>query len=252
MTSSLTVGLDRVRQALSSRRAVVLPNPAPLTCVVAGTAPNAVNLAKGRPADQAVALWIHHPRTADTVFDALDLGPEPAAVARRLLTEERVTLLAPLREHRPLPDWLEPAAKDGWTLLFGARWTPLLPVLEDHPVLYVSSANRTGHAPAATASAARAMFPDDVPVLDPASLPGTREEPLGIPRAATTTVRLYPDGSIDLHRSGAQDRTYRGGGTYLDHLRTAYRPGGDRTSSAQDGRRTPDPHAARSAPGAER
>lgn len=247
MTSSPNTGLDRVTQALFSRRAVVLPNPAPLTCVVAGTAPHAVNLAKGRPAGQAVALWTHHPRTTDTVFEALDLGPEPAAVARRLLTEERVTLLAPLREHRPLPDWMEPAVKDGWTLLFGARWTPLLPVLEEYPVLYVSSANRTGHAPAATASAARAMFPDDVPVLDPASLPGTAEDPSGAPRAATTTVRLHPDGSIDLHRSGAQDRTYAGGGTYLEHLRTAYGPGGDRTPSAQDSRRTPDQYAPRTA-----
>lgn len=222
MTSSPTIDAGRVRQALSGGRAVVLPNPAPLTYVVAATAPRAVNLAKARPADQAVALWVHHSRTADTVFDALDLGPELAAAARRLLTEERVTLLAPLRAHHPLPDWLEPAAKDGWTLLFGARWTPLLPVVREHPVLYVSSANRTGHPPAATASAARAMFPDDVPVLDPASLPGTEEEPTGTPRAATTTVRLHPDGSLGLHRGGAQDRTYAGAGTYLDHLRTAY------------------------------
>ncbi|MEU1215760.1 hypothetical protein ABZ424_25840 [Streptomyces sp. NPDC005790] len=226
MTSSPTVGADHVRPALSSGRAVVLPNPAPLTYVVAATAPHAVNLAKGRPADQAVALWLHHPRTAGTVIDALALGPDPAAAARRLLTEERVTLLAPLREDHPLPDWMAPAAKDGWTLLFGARWAPLLPVLEDHPVLYVSSANRTGHPPAATASAARAMFPGDVPVLDPASLPGTGEERETAPRAATTTVRLHSDGSVELHRNGAQDRLYPPGG-YVEHLRSTYRLPGD-------------------------
>jgi tRNA A37 threonylcarbamoyladenosine synthetase subunit TsaC/SUA5/YrdC len=241
MTSSPTVDADLVRQALSGRRAVVLPNPAPLTYVVAATAPHAVNLAKGRPADQAVALWVHHSRTADTVFDALDLGPDLATAARRLLTEERVTLLAPLREHHPLPEWLEPAAKDGWTLLFGARWTPLLPVLREHPVLYVSSANRTGHPPAATASAARAMFPDDVPVLDPACLLDADEERTGTPRAATTTVRLHPDGSLDLHRSGAQDRTHPGAGTYLNHLRTAYRLPDGRTRPAEDHRRTASP-----------
>ncbi|MER5553807.1 hypothetical protein ABT001_19410 [Streptomyces sp. NPDC002793] len=236
MTSSPTVGVERVHQSLSHGRAVVLPNPAPLTCVVAATTPHAVNLAKGRPADQAVALWIHHSRTLATVIDALDLGPDLAAAARRLLTEERVTLLAPLREGLPLPDWMGPAAKDGWTLLFGARWAPLLPVLEEHPLLYVSSANRTGHPPAATASDARAMFPDDVPVLDPAELPGAHEEREGTPRAATTTVRLHRDGSVGVHRNGAQDRLYPSGG-YVDHLRTTYQLPGHRAPYADDGHR---------------
>lgn len=214
---------DAVRAALSDGRAAVLPNPAPLTYVVAGTAPHAVNRAKDRPADQPVALWTHHPGTTDLVLGALCLTPEAARTARRLLTDEQVTLLAPLRRDRPPPSWLAPAAHQGWTLLFGARWEPLVPVLDEYPVLYVSSANRTGQPPAPTAARARAMFSDDVPVLDPVALPGTLPDPPGTaPRAATTTVRLHPDGRLELHRSGAQDGRHPGPGSYLHHLSTAH------------------------------
>ncbi|MFE5597488.1 hypothetical protein [Streptomyces sp. NPDC056549] len=52
--------------------------------------------------------------------------------------------------------------KNGWMLLFGARWQPLHPLLDDHPVLYVSSANLTGHPPAADTGTALAMFPPTV------------------------------------------------------------------------------------------
>lgn len=45
-------------EALRAGSAVVFPNPYPLTSVVAATAPDVVNTAKGRPADQAVALWL--------------------------------------------------------------------------------------------------------------------------------------------------------------------------------------------------
>ncbi|MFB7909474.1 hypothetical protein ACFC1T_23850 [Kitasatospora sp. NPDC056076] len=220
-----TVDLDGARAALRRGTAVVLPNPAPLTHVVAGTDPRAVNTAKGRPAEQAVALWAHDPGTLARLGAALDLSPALAAAARRLLTEERVTLLLPLLPLLPgaaRPDWLAPATRDGWTLLFGARWEPLLPLLTDHPVLYVSSANRTGHPPAATAAGARAMFPAAVPVLGPLSL-DDHDGPAG-GRAATTTLRLHPDGRLDLHRPGAQDRPYPGPEAYLAHVRTAFLP----------------------------
>ncbi|MFF2076826.1 Sua5/YciO/YrdC/YwlC family protein [Kitasatospora sp. NPDC058162] len=214
-----TVDLAGARAALRRGTAVVLPNPAPLTHVVAGTDPRAVNTAKGRPAEQAVALWAHDPGTLARLGAVLDLSPELAAAARRLLSEERVTLLLPLRPGAARPDWLVPATRDGWTLLFGARWEPVLPLLADHPVLYVSSANRTGHPPAATAAEARAMFPAAVPVLGTAG-PDTAVGG----RAATTTLRLHPDGRLDLHRPGAQDRPHPGRGAYLAHVRTAFLP----------------------------
>ncbi|WLQ38742.1 hypothetical protein P8A22_00945 [Streptomyces laculatispora] len=226
MTAPDGGSIAAVRAALSRGQAVVLPNPAPLTYVVAATAPHAVNRAKSRPADQPVALWSHHAHTTGLVLQALDLAPHPAEVARRLLTDEQVTLLAPLRlDHSP-PPWLKPATHEGWTLLFGARWSPLLSVLNEHPVLYVSSANRTGRLPAATAADAYAMFPGRVPVLDPDMLPGTLPDTLGSPpRAATTTIRLHPDGRMELHRSGAQDQAYSPPTAYLDHLRASHWPG---------------------------
>ncbi|MFF4324174.1 hypothetical protein [Streptomyces sp. NPDC001568] len=226
MTGVPADGVDAARAHLARGRAVVLPNPAPLTYVVAATTPDAVNRAKGRPVGQPVALWVHHPATAELVLRALDLSAAAAGTARRLLSDERVTLLAPLgRDHAP-PGRLAPATHDGWTLLFGARWEPLRPVLDAHPVLYVSSANRTGHPPAATAARARAAFPGDVAVLDAAALPGTAPDAAdAAPRAATTTIRLHPDGHMEPHRSGAQDRPYAGIAAYVDHLRAAYAPG---------------------------
>ncbi|MFF3016626.1 hypothetical protein [Streptomyces sp. NPDC057939] len=225
MTAPPADGVHTARAHLARGGAVVLPNAAPLTYVVAATTPYAVNRAKGRPDGQPVALWTHHPHTTDLVLRALDLSPRAAGTARRLLSDERVTLLVPLlREHTP-PNWLAPACHEGWTLLFGARWGPLRSVLDAHPVLYVSSANRTGHPPAATAARARAVFPDDVPVLDAVALPGTTPDAADAPpRAATTTIRMHPDGRVEAHRSGAQDRPYADVAAYVDHLRTAYGP----------------------------
>ncbi|MGW2400193.1 Sua5/YciO/YrdC/YwlC family protein [Kitasatospora sp. NPDC001664] len=202
---------EAVRAALHRGSAVVLPNPAPLTHVVAGTDPLAVNAAKGRPADQAVALWAHHPHTLAALDGTLGLTPG----VRRLLAEERVTLLLPLLAEPP--GWLAPATRDGWTMLFGARWEPVLPLLDDHPVLYVSSANRTGRPPAATAAEALAMFPPEVPVLASAAPPSDR--------AATTTLRLHADGRLELHRHGAQDRPFASPAAYLAHVRSAYLDG---------------------------
>ncbi|GGU48778.1 hypothetical protein [Streptomyces violascens] len=216
-----TVDSDGARRALSRGAAVVLPNPAPLTYTVAATGPRAVNTAKARPAEQAVALWAHDPGTLTALDDFLDLDAASTSLARRLLIEERVTLLVPIRPGTSLPSWLSPASQDGWTLLFGARWTPLLPVLAD-PILYVSSANRTGRPPAATAAEAIAMFPPAVAVLGSASLTGADRYPCEPSRAATTTLRLHPDGQLDLHRHGAQDHPYPNADQYLDRLRATH------------------------------
>ncbi|MGW6688061.1 hypothetical protein [Streptomyces sp. NPDC054961] len=217
-----STGVAEARRALGEGTAVVLPNPAPLTYVLAATVPGAVNTAKGRPAGQAVALWAHHPDTLTALDASSALDACHARTARRLLEEELLTLLVPLRQDVPCPGWLSPAVRDGWALLFGARWTPLLPVLAGCPLLYVSSANRTGRPPAATASDATAMFPPPVPVLTSDTLTGRHEED-GAPRRATTTVRIHPDGRLELHRHGAQDHPYPTAAAYLHHL-TAYQP----------------------------
>ncbi|NED80455.1 hypothetical protein G3I76_10210 [Streptomyces sp. SID11233] len=208
-----------VREVLAAGEAVVLPNPAPLTHVVTATRSRAVNAAKGRDARQPVALWAHHPDTLDTLDRLWDLTPRDRVLARRLLGDEHLTVLLPLRPGLEGPAWLAPAQKDGWVLLFGARWQPLRPLLDEHPVLYVSSANRTGHPPATTTEEALAMFPAAVPVLH---LPQPDGGPSRAGRRATTTVRLPPDGRLDLHRHGAQDRDHGSAGAYLNHLRARY------------------------------
>ncbi|MEU6534750.1 Sua5/YciO/YrdC/YwlC family protein [Streptomyces sp. NPDC047000] len=215
------VTLARARQALHAGTAVVLPNDAPLTHVVTATRARTVNEAKGRPPDQPVALWAHHPDTLAALDQIWDLAPATADTARRLLAAERLTVLVPLRHPASVPPWLTPAAKDGWTLLFGARPHPLSPLLDEHPVLYVSSANRTGHPPAATTADALRMFPPGVAVLEPPDPEPAPASP-GPPRRATTTVRLHPDGRLQLHRPGAQDQHAPGPDDYLRHLRERY------------------------------
>ncbi|SDO73442.1 hypothetical protein [Lentzea jiangxiensis] len=207
--------IEDVRDALGRGEAVVLPNPAPLTHVVTATTPGAVNAAKGRPVDQAVAVWAHSPDVRTEIISATTLEPAAAALAHRLLADEHVTLLVPTSPG--VPGWLVPATRDAWTLLFGARWTPVRPVLDPFPLLYVSSANRTGHPPVASTADALAMFPPGTPVLDLAD--SSRAEPV---RRATTTLRLHPGGSLDLHRRGAQDHQHRDTTAYLEHLRSCY------------------------------
>ncbi|MEW2041286.1 Sua5/YciO/YrdC/YwlC family protein, partial [Streptomyces sp. NPDC005534] len=199
--------------------AVVLPNPAPLTHVIAATTPQAVNDAKGRPSDQPVALWAHHPDILHAVAAVTDLDAAGTALSTRLLAEEHLTLLVPLHSS-PQPSWLAPARKAGWALLFGARWQPLRPILDEHPVLYVSSANLTGRPPAATTADALAMFPATVPVLQLPHHPETGT--VEAARQATTTVALHPDGRLTLHRHGAQDRPYDHSDDYLHQLRAQY------------------------------
>ncbi|MEU0788339.1 hypothetical protein ABZ341_43295 [Streptomyces sp. NPDC006173] len=211
--------LSQAMRALREGAAVVLPNPAPLTHVVAATTPQAVNEAKGRLSDQPVALWAHHPDTLHAVAAVTELDAAGTALATRLLAEEHLTLLMPLHPS-PQPFWLAPACKAGWALLFGARWQPLRPLLDEHPVLYVSSANRTGRPPAATTGEALAMFPATVPVLQLPRPPETGTATAA--RQATTTVVLHPDGRLTLHRHGAQDRPYDHSDDYLHHLRAHY------------------------------
>ncbi|WP_444960452.1 hypothetical protein [Nocardiopsis sp. M1B1] len=227
------VTLAEAGRALGRGTAVVLPNPAPLTHVVTAATAPAVNRAKGRAVEQPVALWAHHPDTLSALDGVWDLTSEDRVLARRLLAEEHLTVLLPLRPRAERPAWLEPAAKDGWVLLFGARWQPLRPLLDDHPVLYVSSANRTGSPPVATTGEALAMFPAAVPVLErPGS--GWADPAEETDRRATTTVRITSEGRLRLHRHGAQDRRHPCADAYLRHLRARYTAAGVGATAGSD------------------
>jgi L-threonylcarbamoyladenylate synthase len=207
-------GLIAAAEALRAGTAVVLPNPYPLTSVVAGLAPDVVNTAKGRPADQAVALWLVDDESWAGFAEGLDLDGDTRMFARELLVRERLTLLLPLVPDR-VPAWARPATRDGHALVFGACWDPLRPLFTGLRHLHVSSANRTGQPPAASAAEARAMFPADVHVLDAADgSPATG-------RSATTTLRVGPRRALTHTRAGAQERPYGGPDAYLAHLRRA-------------------------------
>ncbi|AUI58923.1 Sua5/YciO/YrdC/YwlC family protein [Amycolatopsis sp. BJA-103] len=201
--------------ALRAGSAVVFPNPYPLTSVVAATSPDVVNTAKGRPADQAVALWLVDDERWTEFADALDLDNATRDLARDLLVHERLTLLLPLATDR-VPDWASPATRDGHALVFGACWDPLRPILTGIGHLHVSSANRTGHPPAASPAEARAMFPPEVHVLD------ATDDSSVAGRAATTTLRVSRNHGLAHTRPGAQDRAYSGPDAYLARLRAVY------------------------------
>lgn len=203
MLSATPLQTGAAAEALAAGRAAILPNPSPLTYVVAATSPQAVNTAKARPVDQEVALWVHDETAWSELTPYLALTPRALSTALTLLRSELITLLVPVHTDTPPSAWAAPALRDGHLLLFGARWQPLAHLLERFPRLYVSSANRTGHPPAATTAEAAAMFGPGIPIADADVLrvPGT-------PHAATTMLRIAPDGALTHIRHGAQDRAH--------------------------------------------
>ncbi|MFJ1767828.1 hypothetical protein ACIOD2_46400 [Amycolatopsis sp. NPDC088138] len=211
----LSPAIAAAADALGAGSAVVFPNPYPLTSVVAATAPGVVNTAKGRPEDQAVALWLVGDEIWTEFAAALDLDDATRVFARELLVHERVTLLLPLMSGR-VPDQARPATRDGHALVFGACWDPLRPILAGAGLLHVSSANRTGHPPAASPAEVRAMFPPDVHVVD------ATDDASAAGRAATTTLRVSRNHTLTHTRSGAQDRDCGGREAYLARLRSVY------------------------------
>ncbi|GAB7184608.1 hypothetical protein ATKI12_4439 [Kitasatospora sp. Ki12] len=217
MPATAPLDTSPAAHALTAGRAVILPNPSPLTYVVTATTPQAVNNAKGRPTDQEVALWVHDDTTWTDLTARLDLTPTALRTAYTLLRDHLVTLLVPVHTDTPPPAWTTPALRDGHLLLFGTRWHPLTPLLDRFPRLYVSSANRTGQPPAATAPQATAMFGPETPVTDADTLRRT-----GTPHAATTMLRITPGGDLAHIRHGAQDQAHGSDpNRYLAHLREA-------------------------------
>ncbi|MFD5824382.1 hypothetical protein [Lentzea sp. NPDC060358] len=224
--AEFVTGLRGAAAALRAGEAVVLPNPFPLTSVVAATSPEAVNKAKQRPAGQAVALWLVDDDLWAEFARALDLDGPTRRFARDLLVRERLTLLVPVLPE-PLPAWAREAVRDDHVLVFGACWPPVLPVLAGVAPLHVSSANRTGSTPAASQAEARAAFAAEVHVLDVA-----RYAP-GEGRAATTTLRVGRGRALTHTRRGAQDRAHGTPDAYVAHLVRTYgdsEPSGEASS----------------------
>jgi predicted RNA binding protein with dsRBD fold (UPF0201 family) len=88
-----------------------------MTYGVVARDPRAVNLLKGRPADQPVGISVHSQAAHDQLFRFLDLRTDALAAIDFALAE-RITVLAPIRSDPTMPEWLAPAVKDGWVVFF--------------------------------------------------------------------------------------------------------------------------------------
>jgi L-threonylcarbamoyladenylate synthase len=192
-------GLDVACRALAAGQPVVLPNPTPLAYIVVATSAREVNRIKGRPLEQNAGITLHDDADWRALEPALDLTPEGLARMRALMRRDLLSFLAPVREGAELPEWIRPAVRGGRLGLFGG-WHPLDPLWQRFPRLFGSSANRTGRPPVASAAEAAAVFGGAVVVVDGDTLRDATRT-----RGATTIVRIEPDGTLALHRSGAHD-----------------------------------------------
>ncbi|MDT7711398.1 MAG: L-threonylcarbamoyladenylate synthase, partial [Pseudonocardiales bacterium] len=114
-------GLRQVGRALDASIPIVVPLPTPLPYVIAGSDAAVVNVAKGRPAEQATGVAV-----ADftMVTPYVELDEDTLAFARWLSAHELLNLMLPVGKGGPA--WM---------------WRPLL---DERGHLYISSANRTG------------------------------------------------------------------------------------------------------------
>lgn len=203
----------RAIEVLRGGGAVVVTNPSPMTYGVVARDARAVNLLKGRPADQPVGISVHSQAARDQLFPFLDLRTDALAAIDFALAE-RITVLAPIRSDPAMPEFLAPAIQDGWIVFFDGSWGQLAALWTTFPFLYGSSAHRTGEAPAASAAEARAQFPSGTVVIDADHL----RQPAAV-HGASTMIRVDPDGRLSLHRSGIQDQVAGGPDVLLDRLR---------------------------------
>lgn len=193
-------GLDEACRALADGRAVVVPNPSPMTYGVVATKPEQVNLLKGRPADQHAAVSVHDAAEWQRIAAGIDVPPDVLPRVVALLRRERLSFLVPLRADHTHPHWIAPAVRDGYLAMFNGWWAPTARLWEAFPRLYGSSANRTGHPPAASAADVDPAMRADAPVVD-----GDALRHLDQPHAASSMVRASRDGELSLYRHGAQD-----------------------------------------------
>jgi tRNA A37 threonylcarbamoyladenosine synthetase subunit TsaC/SUA5/YrdC len=190
-----TEGLRRADRALTAGRPVILPLPTPLPYVVAGEDAGAVNLAKGRPAEQPAGMALADFALA-APHVALDAGT--LELARRLTAEQGLNLLLPVRDDPPA--WMRPSISHGHVGVTLVWLDRLRPLLRDRGHLYLSSGNRTGGEVAVTAAAADAAFAGALLVVD-----GDAYRDPAVASGSATMVRVGPGGNVDVVRRGVQD-----------------------------------------------
>lgn len=186
--------------ALAEGAAVVVPNPAPMAYGVVATTARAVNAVKGRPLEQNVGVSVHDRSLWQDVAAALDIPPAAIDSVAALL-RRRLTVLAPVNDYAAGLEWTVPAIRDGQLAMFDGRWAATADLWERFPLLYGSSANRTGAPPVSNAHDAREEFGEECAVIDVVERDAPGE------RWSSTMVRVDEAAGLEMHRSGAQDRS---------------------------------------------
>lgn len=85
-------------EVLRAGAAVVLANPSPMTYGVVARDARAVNLLKGRAADQPVGISVHSEAVHDELFHYLDLQTDALAAVDFALAERISVLPVPVRK----------------------------------------------------------------------------------------------------------------------------------------------------------
>jgi L-threonylcarbamoyladenylate synthase len=193
-------GLRRLGEALAGNVPVVLPLPVPLPYVVAGSGAGPVNVAKGRPAGQAVGVVV-----ADFAMVApfVELDRETLAFARWLSARELVNVLLPVGDGGP--EWMRPSTAKGWLALMLGWFGHLRPLLDEWGHLYVSSANRTGGEVAVTSAAANTAFDDELLVLD-----GDELRDQSVVSGSAAMVRIGSRRRVEVVRHGVHGAAFAG------------------------------------------
>jgi tRNA A37 threonylcarbamoyladenosine synthetase subunit TsaC/SUA5/YrdC len=154
-------GLRQVGRALDASIPIIVPLPTPLPYVVAGSDAAAVNVAKGRPAEQATGVAVAE---FTLVTPYVELDEDTLAFARWLSADELLNLMLPVGEGGPA--WMRPSTSRGWLGVMLGWLDQIRPLLDERGHLYVSSANRTGCEVAVTAASANTAFGDEYLVID--------------------------------------------------------------------------------------
>lgn len=193
-------GLRQVARALDARIPVVVPLPTPLPYVVAGSDAAAVNVAKGRPAEQPTGVVV---ADFSLVTPHVELDEDTLAFARWLSAHELLNLMLPAREGGPA--WMRPSTSKGMLGVMLGWLDRIRPLLDERGHLYVSSANRTGGEVAVTAAAANTAFGDELLVID-----GDAARDQSVVSGSATIVRVGPHRQADVLRSGVNDAGFAG------------------------------------------
>jgi tRNA A37 threonylcarbamoyladenosine synthetase subunit TsaC/SUA5/YrdC len=201
-------------QGLDRGDAIVIPFPSPLPYAVAATTRAAVNLAKGRPAQQSTGILL---ADFELITAHLELASQEIAFAVRMATAEAVNVMLPLRGAAPA--WLTSCAEQGVLGVTLAVHPRVRTLMLQHSLLHISSANRAREPVATTAPAADAAFGRALLVLD-----GDSQRTADSDQGSSAIVEVRSHREVRVLRPGVQmRRSHLNADAYGQHLERTYR-----------------------------